>query len=327
MICKMRQQPTRRSVVDLTQGPARTLTGYDTAEPNPSSNVRRFFAVVKGRQTGVFTCWHKVLKLVKGYPGAVHKRFRREEDYAHEWLAQWIDSDDLTEDDDATFTTSFEPGRTAVPPDIGGNDREDVARAGTMQAIENIIDVTKIGSDTSIGNSKEIYGTSIQVEPEVQKTLCPKGVIAPVCKELMDSTVDVTSLPGKYNASNLNTDGTIMMDQFAEAVGDLTEPSARRVGESRTHWDTRPMETIRKKCTQQDQDRRRTTQCGGRNLQYDGHRSVQYGRLLPRDTIQGQLDHCPCEPLNYCWSVAPFDPSHYAVVVGAPHPLADDIQC
>jgi hypothetical protein len=51
-------------------------------------------------------------------------------------------------------------------------------------------------------------------------------VIAPLCKELMDFTVDVTSLPGKYNASNLNTNRTITMDQFAEAVGDLTKLSA-----------------------------------------------------------------------------------------------------
>jgi hypothetical protein len=237
MICEMRQQPTKPSVVDLTQGPRRTPTGYGTAELSPSNNERRFFAVAKGRKTGAFTSWHKVLKLVRGYPGAVHKRFRQEED-AHEWLAQRIDPEDLTEDDDATFTTCVEPGRTYVPPDIGGDDRGGTARAGAAQTIETILDVTKIGSDTSIGNSKEICGTSIQVEPEVLRTLCPKGVIAPVHKELMDSTVDVTSLTGKYTASNSNTDGTIMMDQLAEAVGDLTELSARRVDESRTHRDT-----------------------------------------------------------------------------------------
>jgi hypothetical protein len=88
----------------------------------------------------------------------------------------------------------------------------------------------------STGNSKEICGASIPVEPEVRKTLCPNGIIAPIQKELMDSTLDVTSLPGKYNPSNLNTNRTIMMDQFAEAVGDLiTKLSARRAGKSRAH--------------------------------------------------------------------------------------------
>jgi hypothetical protein len=91
-----------------------------------------------------------------------------------------------------------------------------------MQAIKNIINVTTIGSDSLIGNSKDIYGTSILVEPEVLKSPCPKGIIAPIWKELMNATVDVTSLPGKYNASNENTDRTIR-DQFVEAVGDLTE--------------------------------------------------------------------------------------------------------
>jgi hypothetical protein len=48
-------------------------------------------------------------------------------------------------------------------------------------------------------------------------------------------TVDVTSLHGKYNVSNMNTDGTLMMDQFAEVVGDPTELSAQQASESRAH--------------------------------------------------------------------------------------------
>jgi hypothetical protein len=51
-------------------------------------------------------------------------------------------------------------------------------------------------------------------------------MLVPIQQELMDSTVDVTSLPGMYNASNLNTNGSIVMDLFAEVVGDLTKLSA-----------------------------------------------------------------------------------------------------
>jgi hypothetical protein len=60
----------------------------------------------------------------------------------------------------------------------------------------------------------------------------PEGRNSPRSKELMNPTVAVTSLPGKYNASNANTEGTVMMEQFAEAVGDLTECHVHR----NTQW-------------------------------------------------------------------------------------------
>ena len=86
---------------------------------------------------------------------------------------------------------------------------------------------------TSVRKAKELFGCSIQVEPEVLKLLCPKGVTATVRKEIMKTAVDVVSLPGKF-AAGLNAvavaDGSLIMDQFAEAVGNLTDANARRYG-------------------------------------------------------------------------------------------------
>lgn len=48
--------------------------------------AHRFYAVVKGRQTGVFNDWFsQVEPLVNGYPGAVFKGFS-----SHEQAEDWI---------------------------------------------------------------------------------------------------------------------------------------------------------------------------------------------------------------------------------------------
>jgi hypothetical protein len=54
--------------------------------PSETSNRnKRFYAVARGRRTGVFTKWKDAEKSVKGYSGAIHKRFRSEE-AALSWL-------------------------------------------------------------------------------------------------------------------------------------------------------------------------------------------------------------------------------------------------
>ena len=228
MMTKMRESPQPRLSTEAVATP-------EEAAGTKKKSAKLFYAIAKGRETGVFTSWHKVLKLVRGYPGAVHKRFRQEDD-AHAWLSERLDpSEDGGLTDDETFVTCIEPNDDTIPTGINFESPLDsVQPVPINQPTERILDVTKIGPDTSAGNSQEVFGTSIQVEPEVLKTLCPKGVLAPVRKELMDSAVDVTSLPGKYNASKQHTDGTLIMDQFAEAVGEMTSSSGRRTGETRT---------------------------------------------------------------------------------------------
>jgi hypothetical protein len=55
-------------------------------------------------------------------------------------------------------------------------------------------------------------------------------VTAPVIKEIMEASIDVVSLPGKFTMSGTRSDGSHIMDQFAEAVGNMTDATARRSG-------------------------------------------------------------------------------------------------
>jgi hypothetical protein len=44
--------------------------------PSEESKAPRYYAVAKGRKTGIFTRWREAKKSVKGFSGATHKRFR-----------------------------------------------------------------------------------------------------------------------------------------------------------------------------------------------------------------------------------------------------------
>jgi hypothetical protein len=59
--------------------------------------------------------------------------------------------------------------------------------------------------------------------------LCPKGVTAPVRKEIIEAFIDVVSLPDKFTTAGTThtVDGSNIMDQFTEAVGDMTDGNAR----------------------------------------------------------------------------------------------------
>jgi hypothetical protein len=87
------------------------------------------------------------------------------------------------------------------------------------------VNLSTIGPDPSTGKAKEVYGRSLQVEPEVLKFLCPKGVTASIRKDIMETS----SLPGKFTLNN-SVGGAQMMDQFAQAVGDMTANQAQQVG-------------------------------------------------------------------------------------------------
>jgi hypothetical protein len=113
-----------------------------------------------------------------------------------------------------------------------------------------------MGPDQLVGKAKEIHGTSIQIEPEILKKLCPKGVTAAVRKELMEASVNILTLPGKLNAS-INAaavEGSLIFDQFAEAIGDLNDVSAQRVGAATqdTQWKLASKNTMEKIKTIED---------------------------------------------------------------------------
>jgi hypothetical protein len=77
----------------------------------------------------------------------------------------------------------------------------------TVAAMANsVIIPAHVATDPSTGQATEIYGATIEVEEEVLKILCSKGVSTRVRKELMEAAIDVVSLPGKstsYDESQL----------------------------------------------------------------------------------------------------------------------------
>ena len=45
-----------------------------------SAEVKRFYAILRGRETGIFNSWQQVEVHVKGFKGAIHHSFKNLED-------------------------------------------------------------------------------------------------------------------------------------------------------------------------------------------------------------------------------------------------------
>jgi hypothetical protein len=164
--------------------------------------------------------------LIKGYSGAIYKRFRSERE-AHRWLSDqgWEqyadDASDISVDNTIFDRTVYESCREPGPAG------SDPARSdGLNLPVTDIVDLAQVGPDSSVGKPLEVHGTSIQVETEILKILCPKGMTASAKKELMEASPDVLSLPGKLGSAT--NDPTEVMDQFAGAVNDITAQRAAR---------------------------------------------------------------------------------------------------
>jgi hypothetical protein len=89
--------------------------------------------------------------------------------------------------------------------------------------LEDIVDLDTIGPDPSTGRDNEIYGKSTEIELEILKALCPKGVTPEVGDELMEAAVDVCSLPGKLATSEI-----AQWDQMGATLSDLSSQLQRR---------------------------------------------------------------------------------------------------
>jgi len=78
--------------------------------------------------------------------------------------------------------------------------------------------VTFYAKDESVGNSKEVFGMSIQ-EKEVEAALCPEGMHCKDRKGLIDCMVDVTAMPGAYHKSDNAAENELsQMDRVIEAL-------------------------------------------------------------------------------------------------------------
>jgi hypothetical protein len=85
-----------------------------------------------------------------------------------------------------------------------------------------------MGPYTSVGKANEIHGTSVQIEPEILKIFCPKGVTSATKRELMDAAPDILSLPSKLGSTT--NDSAEVWDQFAGTVSEIAEQQTSRLG-------------------------------------------------------------------------------------------------
>jgi hypothetical protein len=222
--------PPPTATTDVEDGDDTVIQPVFGKTKKRKKNNRVLYAVAQGRKTGILYRWNKVIRLVQGYSGAMHKCFRSEE-AARAWLANkrvagFGDGDSESVDTWATYQEE-----DSIPQVVGGRPSpNDPSSPHTSLPLDQIVDLKTVGPNPSWGNPKEIYEQSIQLEPEVLKLLCPKGVTAPVRKEIMEASINVVSLPGKFTMSGTTSDGSHIMDQFAEAVGDMTDATARRSG-------------------------------------------------------------------------------------------------
>jgi hypothetical protein len=202
-----------------------------------SSHKIKFYAVAKGRQVDIFTTWKETERSVRGFSGAIHKRFRSEKA-----AAQWLVDHNVGRMDD-TLDLSYDG--TMQDATVYG----DVMRGGTDISPKPPIIESLSGPDPSVGKPMELYNTSIQVEPAVLKILCPKGVMVQTRKDMMDAMPDIVSLPGKLGTAMSNS--TEVWDQFAGAVSEIAEQRATRA-------ETQPRDTQWKVSSRNALDKIRT---------------------------------------------------------------------
>jgi hypothetical protein len=178
--------------------------------------------VARGHTPGIFTKWKQARKSIQGFKGALHKSFKHRREAAI-WLSKHLqENSDSSSDDDSSSESdagSGTRGHTTTKPGGAGSKCSN----GTFV---QVADPAHAGADPSVGKPDELYDTSIDVEAEVLGVLCPKGISEEVKRELMETAVDVVSLPGKL--TNIEANGG--MDQLAATLGELSSFESRRAG-------------------------------------------------------------------------------------------------
>jgi hypothetical protein len=231
-----------------TSGPPTLLVNSSArlpVQPN-RSNGTKFYAIAKGRETGIFTSWNRVLTAVGGYPLAKYKRFKTRPE-AEIWLVEQLSlqgvippTEDLSDDDGASEygTVNFnEAGRqTDVPrpATLPRNLPFTYPQIKPVASNKELVDFHMSAPDTSVGKPAEICDVSINVSTAVRDLLCPKGLTLEMQNRLIEVVPDILAAPGKLSSSVMGeTPDPSVYVQFAEALADFADVQAQRVG---GHW-------------------------------------------------------------------------------------------
>ena len=185
--------------------------------PAPS---RRYYAVARGRNPGVYKDWGDAERQVNGFSGALHKKFKSLREARTFVIRHGTKHAEPSEDEDDEaeyFNQMDSTGRTAAGmADTGGGSR------GGMEARNEVgfppLDIA--APDPSTGNAKELFKMALGSEEEMAAKLSPPGLDKRTMQELANATLDAIQLPGTSPAENL--DGT------GELVGALREMASDR---------------------------------------------------------------------------------------------------
>jgi hypothetical protein len=177
--------------------------------------------VAVGRQTGIFDTKKAAMKSVLKFPKGCYKGFHSKP-AAQEWfdLRRLKRSNKNLLPDDASFKGSVD---THYSP---------VAEPGSspQRPIDSILDITKVGHDPSVGDSKRIYDTPTDVDSVLVKTLCPKVVTQAVHEQLMEAAPDILQAPGKLPSGLSTSDAAAILDTWANAVDQLADVQGVKAG-------------------------------------------------------------------------------------------------
>jgi hypothetical protein len=181
---------------------------------------KRWYAVSVGRKVGIFDSKPEALKSVLRYPYGCYKGFRIKQ-AAIEWLALHRSS--------TNNAPAVPDNRSLRSSDSTHYEKLDDSQV-PPRPINEILDVTKVGHDPSVGKAKELYGTSTEVETVLMKTLCPKGVTQTVCEQMMEASPDILQAPGKLPTGSSTTDTAALADSLANAVKQLADVQTAKLG-------------------------------------------------------------------------------------------------
>jgi hypothetical protein len=247
------------------------LLKEDKAKPAPPpitvdlTSHSPVYAVYKGHTPGIYHDWNLARRAIEGFFGAEAKRFRNEAD-ALSWMEmKRLNDEGMSVSSDVTYLEKCCPPTTTTgagkPREAASQLHGDPAQPTIFQSHEertydrsarhgwttipttdtptpptplnmtDVIDPSLLGPDPSTGKKNEAFNVSTRLEGQVLKMLCPKGITETTQRELAETAVDFTSLPGKFTSASSNAaDSAYTSDAFAAVVSDMTDTNSRRLG-------------------------------------------------------------------------------------------------
>jgi hypothetical protein len=210
---------------DLSSVPSTVV--LDSHGRMPSSRAKHWYAVSAGRTTGIFDNKDAALKSVLKFLHGCYKGFRSKPS-AEEWLRIIRPNNrNAPSRDDSSLKSSDSTQCVHTDPDVP------CSSPGTTRPIDSILDVTKVGHDPSVGDSKMLFNTSTAIKSVLMKTLCPKGVTQAVRDQLIEASPDILQSPGKSStvASGASSfDAAAIADSLANAFEQMSDVQAAKAG-------------------------------------------------------------------------------------------------